>query len=249
LRKAAKVAATHFILSLIVAAICGALVFFIWFPWPYQEMAGGSELFWLIVSVDIVCGPLLTLALYDQLKSRRELVMDLGIVAMLQMAALVYGLWTVWLVRPLYFVFEQDRFKVVSMHDLRGASTEHLPIQLKTNFFRGPILVSLREPRDAEERGKVLFESLSGGADYGERPDFYLLFDENAANRVLKVARPISQFIARHPKVANELRKIAKVTGKSDQELKYLPIRARKDWVAVLNASGQIVGYLPGDGF
>ncbi|MEO5659878.1 MAG: hypothetical protein ABIQ90_08790 [Polaromonas sp.] len=29
----------------------------------------------------------------------------------------------------------------------------------------------------------------------------------------------------------------------------YLPVTGRQDWVAVLNAQGQIQGFLPGDGF
>ena len=31
--------------------------------------------------------------------------------------------------------------------------------------------------------------------------------------------------------------------------LRYLPIIARQDWVAVLNPKGEVVGYLQGDGF
>jgi hypothetical protein len=31
--------------------------------------------------------------------------------------------------------------------------------------------------------------------------------------------------------------------------LRYLPIIARQDWIAVLNTKGEIVGYIQGDGF
>jgi hypothetical protein len=33
------------------------------------------------------------------------------------------------------------------------------------------------------------------------------------------------------------------------QQLRYLPIIAQQDWVAVLNPQGAIVGYVQGDGF
>jgi hypothetical protein len=33
------------------------------------------------------------------------------------------------------------------------------------------------------------------------------------------------------------------------KSLRYLPIIARQDWVAVLNPKGAIVGYVQGDGF
>ncbi len=246
---AGKAAATHFLLSVLVAFIAAALVFGLWFPGAYRDMAGGTELFLLIVIVDIVCGPLLTLVLFNPLKSRRELFFDLGLVALVQLAALIYGLWTLWDVRPLYLPHEFDRFKVVSLNDLRGADTSMLSGELASNFFKGPQVVALREPKDIEERNKVLFAALSGGADYGERPDFYLAFDEKTAGKTLERARKVSDFVLRYPQQKEVLEKIAVKLNQPLSQLKYLPIKARKDWIAVLTPTGQIAEFVPGDGF
>ena len=77
----------HLALSLLVASTAFALVYFVWFPNDYWEMAGGRELFWLVVSVDIVLGPLVTLAIFNPGKGWRRLKWDLVVVATLQLAA------------------------------------------------------------------------------------------------------------------------------------------------------------------
>ncbi len=249
IKSALPIAATHFLVSLFVAGLAAALVFGLWFPGVYRDMAGGTELFLLIVTVDVVCGPLLTLVLFNPRKSRRELALDLGLVAVVQLAALVYGMWTVWDVRPLYLPHEYDRFKIVALHDLRGADTSVLPEALRPGFFKGPIQVSLRKPKDADERQKVLIAALAGGADYGERPDFYLPFDSANAIKTLERARRMKNFLARYPHMRSDVDAIAAQLKQPVDELKYLPIKARKDWIAVLTPTGQIAEFMPGDGF
>jgi hypothetical protein len=248
-KAATKAAATHFLLSVCVAFIAATLVFGLWFPAAYRDMAGGTELFLLIVVVDIVCGPLLTLVLFNPRKSKRELFLDLGLVALVQLAALLYGLWTLWDVRPLYLPHEFDRFKVVSLNDLRGADTSALPEAMRPGFFKGPLQVGLREPKDTEEKNKVLFAALSGGADYGERPDFFVPFDAAAAKKTVLRSKAVKDFLVRHPQQKAQMEKIAASLNQSVDQLRYLPIRARKNWIAVLTPDGQIADFVPGDGF
>ncbi len=49
-----------------------------------------TEIFLLLLLIDVVLGPLLTLIVYK--KGKRTLVMDLAVIAALQLAALTYGL-------------------------------------------------------------------------------------------------------------------------------------------------------------
>ena len=125
---AAKAAAIHLMLSIVVALGVAVFVFGIWYPFPYREMSGGRELFLLVIAVDIVCGPILTLVLFDKSKHSVELWRDLCLVALMQLAALGYGLWSVYEARPLYFVLEIDRFKVIAAPDLRPAALKELAL-------------------------------------------------------------------------------------------------------------------------
>ena len=104
----------HLAISCLVAAGAAALVFGLWFPFPYRYLSGGRELFLLIVAVDVVSGPLLTAVLFSPTKPRKELWLDLSIVVLLQLGTLGYGLYTVQAARPLYLVLELDRFKVIA---------------------------------------------------------------------------------------------------------------------------------------
>lgn len=235
----------HFSASLAVALVVGALVFGVWFPHPYRQLAGGTELFLLIMAVDLVCGPLLTLVLFNPAKPRRELVMDLGLVVLVQLAALAYGVWTLHAARPLYLVNEVDRFKVIALVDVDGAELDKLPASLQPSFFKGPQTVGLREA-SKEEREKVMFESVQGGRDYGERPSFYVNYE---GIKAYEKARPVSDFVKKHPARQEDLNQLTGSSAQAAAQWRYLPVIARQDWVAVLNARGEIVGYMQGDGF
>ena len=249
LRAATRAAALHLVGSVAVAVLAAALVFGFWFPYPYRDLAGGRELFLLIIAVDVICGPLLTMVLYNPAKPRAELCRDLGLVVLIQLAALGYGLHVVWQARPLYLVQEVDRFKVLSMPDLDMAEVRKLPIPMQVNWVKGPITVAIRAPKDAEEQQKVLLESVQGGRDYAERPEFYLPYEGAAALKALLRAKPLAAFLDKQPSQRSAAADLAASKGLAMAQLVYLPVVGRQDWVAVLDQEAQIQGFLKGDGF
>ena len=48
--------------------MAAGLVFALWYPYPYREISGGRELFLIVVAVDVIMGPLLTLAVFNRSK-------------------------------------------------------------------------------------------------------------------------------------------------------------------------------------
>ena len=170
----------------------------------------------------------------------------------LQLAALGYGLWTVWVARPLFLVHEVDRFKVIAKVDVDTLELDKLADSLQPSFYKGPQPVGLREI-NAKERETVMFESVQGGRDYGERPEFYAPYDEANAAKAYAKAKPIAKFIssvtAEKQSRQEQVTKIALDSATAEDQLRFLPIMARQDWIAVLNAKGAIVGYIQGDGF
>lgn len=249
LKDAFKACTAHLAASLFVAAMAAALVFLLWYPYPYRELAGGRALFLLIVTVDVVCGPLLTAVLFNRLKPRSELWRDLSLIALVQLAALIYGLFVVWQARPLFLAHELDRFKVIMGADVDPSSLAALPVSLKPAWFSGPIVVALREPIDSNERNRVLFESVQGGRDYAERPEFYLPYTGSNALKSLKRARPLTEFLKKRPEQTEAAQNLASSKKAEIAQWLFLPVVARQDWVAVLDEQGQIQGFLKGDGF
>lgn len=246
---ALRASVVHFSCSLAVAAMAAGLVFGLWYPFPYRELSGGRELFLLVVVVDVVCGPMLTAVLFNPNKPRSELFRDLSLVAVIQMAALGYGLWTVWDARPLFLVQEVDRFKVVNAPALDDAELQALDQTLRPTFWDGPRVVAIRKPKDVAEKNRVMFSALNGGRDYGERPDFYIPYAGDAALQSLERAVPLADFLAKNPEHADEAQKIAAASGLPISGLVYLPVVGRQEWVAILNRRADIVGFLKGDGF
>lgn len=252
---AAKAAGLHFLGSLLVAAFAAALVFLVWYPYPYGALSGGRTLFLILVGVDVVCGPLLTMVLFNPLKPRHELLLDLSLILFIQLAALGYGLHTAYLARPLYLVHEVDRFRVITRFDYGDVDVDvddalaKLPKNLRVDWLEGPMTVGIRDPHDAKERQDVLFESVFGGRDYSQRPEFYVPYDLSYQGKALDRSKPLSRFLAHVPEVSDDAGTLLRKSGVSVEEARYLPVLHKQEWVAVLNQSAQVLGFLPGDGF
>ena len=248
-RFATRAAGIHCICSVVVALLAAWIVFGIWYPYPYGELAGGQQLFLLVVSVDVVCGPLLTFVIFNPKKRRRELIADLGLVALIQVAALGYGLGSVWQARPIYLVHEVERFRVIAAPDIDVEQLNALPGNLKPEFWAGPKVVDIRSPKSIEERNTILFAAATGGRDYGARPDFYIPYDSVAGEAALRRAKPLTAFLEKQPLQQDTAKKLAINKGATVEQWFYLPVVGREDWVAILDKRGQIQGFLKGDGF
>ena len=127
----ALAAGVHLSISLAIALLAAILVFGLWYPGDFRLLAGGRGLFVLVMSVDVVIGPLLTFAVFNRTKGVRHLRRDLAVIATLQAAALAYGLHTVYVVRPVAMVFEVDRFRLVTPMrcELRSSPRHRPPIE------------------------------------------------------------------------------------------------------------------------
>lgn len=246
---ASKATGIHLLCSVVLAFLAAIVVLGLWYPSPYRELSGGRELFLLIVLVDVVCGPLLTFVLFNPAKAKRELRQDLGLVVLLQLLALAYGIWTTWQARPLYLAMEVDRFKVVMSADIDHKTLKNLSSNLQPLAFGGVRTVALRAPHDLNEKNKVLFESIEGGRDYAERPEFYLPYEGDAALASLKRAKLLEPFFQRYPDQRKSAEALARDRGKTLSDWKYLPVVGRQDWVALIDGDGQIQGFIKGDGF
>ena len=92
----------------------------LWYPRPYFHAAGGQTLLLLLIGVDVVVGPLLTLIVFDPRKKR--LKFDLAVIAVLQVAALAYGGYDhVRRAARVYVAFVGDRFELVAANAIDAA--------------------------------------------------------------------------------------------------------------------------------
>ena len=166
-----RASAIHLAISLSIATLAAWLVFGWWYPYPYRELSGGRELFTLVVAVDVVLGPLITLVIFNAAKTRRHLLMDFSVIGLLQVAALAYGLWTVFVARPVHLVFEYNRMAVVHAVDIEPSLLSQAPPDLQTLPWRGPTLLSLRPLQGGEVIESVL--QAVGGIAQAAQPNLW----------------------------------------------------------------------------
>ncbi len=242
----------HLLLSLAVAALAAVLVFGIWYPYPYREISGGRELFLLVVSVDVILGPLITLAIFNRAKPWKVLRRDLAVVALLQLGALGYGLWTVFVARPVHMVFEKDRLRVVHAIEVPLNLLPKTAPNVTAMPILGPTRLSLRAFADNKERTEVMFAELEG-LPWGVRPDFWQPYEADIP-AILKAAKPVGGPNGLKTKFASRAADIDKVlvsTARPPATLLYLPVLSRSiAWTAFLDpVTADIVAYMPLDSF
>lgn len=246
-RDRAWAAGIHLLLSLLVASLAAVLVFAIWYPYPYRDIAGGRELFMIVVAVDVVLGPAITFAIFDRRKRTPVLRRDLALVGLLQLAGLAYGLWTVSLARPVHLVFEFDRFRVVHAIDVPEELLEKTPPGITAKPLLGPGLLAVRPFASEGEKLEATIAAL-GGVQQAVRPDLWQSYRE-AANRAAQAVKPLDELRRRFPERAAEIDAAVRATGQPADGLGYLPLAARKTfWTVLLDRkSGQVLGFIPLD--
>lgn len=244
IQAAVKVASIHLGISALIGALIAAVVFCLWFPYPYRDLAGGIQLFWILFTVDLVCGPLLTALIFNPKKSRRELTLDLSLIGLLQVAALMYGLYIISLARPVALVFETDRMVAVSAARIYPAGKNNLS-------WTGPVLKGTREPKDGKETLQSVGMSLQG-IEPSARPDWWQDYALNIP-QIKNKMKPLKTLRSTlHAEQQRTLDSAVYKTKLSDEQLHYLPLVAGKNldgWIALLDGSAKIVGFAPFGGF
>jgi hypothetical protein len=233
----------HFSISLLIAALAALLVFYVWYPFPYREISGGRELFFILISVDIIVGPFLTFSIFNHNKSRRELTFDISMISLVQLLALGYGLFTVFVARPVHLVFEYDRFRVVHAMEVPPELLPKTPEGIDALPVTGPTPLSVR-PITNEENYDVTMAELSG-LPVSARPDFWQSY-EKARSVILQRAKPVSDLKTRFADKARLIDQGIKASGIPAEKLLYLPIVARNEfWTAFIDPdNGQVVAVI-----
>jgi hypothetical protein len=239
----------HLCISLFLAVLAALLVFGLWYPWPYRDISGGRELFLILVAVDVLLGPLITLAIFNRAKPARLMRMDFAIIGLLQLAALGYGLWTMFLARPVHLVFEIYRFRVVHAIEVPRDMLKKAPVELQALPVFGPTLASVRPFKNDNERIDATFTDL-GGLPIGARPDLCQSYEAGKA-QILESLKPVGELKTRLPAQAALLDQAVAGTGRKADELGYAPLIGRKNfWVVLMDRrDASVLAYVPVDPF
>jgi len=237
-----KAASIHLIFSALIAVAVFTIMLSLWYPPPLFSAMGGMELILLIVGVDIGLGPLITLIIFNPKK--KKLVFDLTVIACLQFSALCYGIYSMQAGRPVFIVFVENRFAVISAADLDNESLAQARREFNRLPLTGPKLVAVEMPTDKKEIEDIMFAGLQGlGAQ--NLPKYYRSYDDHAL-QALASARSLDKLKNLTADNEAKLQKAIEKSGRSRESLRFLPVvTAHAMLTALLDArTGQVVELL-----
>jgi|TARA_Y100000310_G_scaffold38813_1_gene36329 hypothetical protein len=141
-----RAALYHFGISLVVFVFLAYLVLVVWFPAFFYAIDGGWEGMRIIIGVDLVLGPTLTLIVFKV--GKPGLKLDLTLIGLFQSICLAAGVYVVYSERPLFFIYYDKHFYSASadtftrygrpVPDLPEYS-EKLPIEIFIELPESPI--------------------------------------------------------------------------------------------------------------
>lgn len=147
-----------------------------WYRWPGWYLASALHIVGIVVMVDLVLGPTLTLIVANPGKRRAELARDIAIIVAVQLIALVYGGVTLWGGRPLYYTFSVDRLELVQASDLKTNDIDEGRRKnpaLAPFWYSRPRWIWAPLPENPEEAQRILAGAVFGGTDVVEMPRYF----------------------------------------------------------------------------
>lgn len=212
---------SHFLLSLLLMIIAGYIVFGVWYHKPYYKLFNVMPIFGLMLAVDLILGPLLTLVVYK--KGKKTLKMDLVIIVLIQITAFGWGIWNIANARPAWIAIKQGVGYTISPAYLSNPKNElkvKVPSIFEQNWAK-PKTVML--PKD-DKSDVLVYET-----------DKYLPYDSQEA---IKNQISIKEF----EKYDNEL--YQSVATKYPNAMGYIPVLSEASTnllLLILDANGEIL--------
>jgi len=162
--------AIHLLISSAILGSFLSIVFFIWYPQPFFVVEGLVDIVWVLVGVDVVLGPALTLVVFKT--GKPGLKRDLSIIAAIQIIGFIYGANTFYQEKPYFAVFyDSDYFEVIPASTMKDISK--IDPDLNHSKFGGPIIVFVDSPTEIDDLKIILEDMKKGGPSIHLRPEYY----------------------------------------------------------------------------
>lgn len=233
----------HFLASLTVVGAALVAMAWAWYPRPLGSLQGWFGLLGVIAAVDITLGPLLTFVIY--VPGKKHLRFDLAVIVLLQVAALLYGIYTSATGRPVYLVFLKDRFEVVAAPDYPVEEINAAKDSPFVHFpWLGPQPVTAMMPQDRNEQSRIMMSAaLSVGAG-GLRimPRYYQPY-ATATKTAIEKGKKLSSIQAANPAQGKLVADWIQSENRDAGQVVFVPLKCRLGYGLVMldEKSGEII--------
>jgi hypothetical protein len=224
-----KAFSLHLLTSAAVLALILGSLYFGWYRWPGWYLTDVTRVIIVMVCVDVVLGPTLTLIIANKNKPRRELARDIGIIALVQVCALAYGSVSLWNGRPMYYAFSESILQLVQAYDIDESEAklgrEQNPA-LAPHWYNLPRWIWAPLPNDTEARQKIVGAAISGGDDVISMPRYFKPWQEGlpSLRSQLKKVDDVAYFAKSEKK---KLKEKMRAAGIADDQADVMPLTGR----------------------
>lgn len=167
-----KAAGIHLLISCGLAFSCFIGVFFVLYPSPLAQATGVGMVFLIMLGVDVVLGPMLTLIVYK--KYKKTLKKDLLLIAMIQLSALGYGMYALYQGRPVWIAYTVDRFELIRANEVIGENQDYPLPWIAPEY----ISVEVRK-NNAKEQIDMMLMEIQSSISPAQQPKYYSSFSQS----------------------------------------------------------------------
>ncbi len=206
----------HLLISLVVFVFLAYLVLFVWYPDFFYDIDGGWEGMRIIIAVDLVLGPLLTLVVFKS--GKPGLKFDLAAIGTFQAVCLAIGTYIVYAERPLTLVYFDGYFY--------SANTETYERNglLPPEGMKNPALVYVKLSDDPVVRADLLAQNYRDEIPTWAVRDHYVSLEPHM-DEVMENSVPLEVVKSRDEE--GELDKWLAQHGGVAEDYAYYPLRSR----------------------
>ncbi|WP_333976202.1 TfpX/TfpZ family type IV pilin accessory protein [Acinetobacter colistiniresistens] len=233
--KRTKFFLSHLSISLFIALIVIWLVFFIWYPAPLAKAVGVTHIFLMMLAIDVIIGPMLSLLVYKE--NKKTLKLDLTIIILIQISALCYGIYSIAQGRPVWAVYSIDRFELVKNNEIFDQNIQAAQSQYQHPSWLGPKFVAMQFSQNREQRNSEMFNEVFSGISLARYPERYIAFAK---------VKPLIQQRTQNLDILkqfNDKALVEKTLSNSPQATAFVPLKANAvDMTVLINKEkGEVV--------
>ncbi|AZN67958.1 TfpX/TfpZ family type IV pilin accessory protein [Acinetobacter haemolyticus] len=162
----------HLFISFLIALVVVGVVFFIWYPSPLATAVGVTHIFLILITIDVIAGPFLGWLVYKE--GKKTLKMDLTVIILIQLSALVYGVYTIQQGRPVWLVFNVDQFEVVRSNEIYNKNIKQAEVRFQKTPILSPQFAAVKLSENPEQKQKDMFDEVLNGILLSHRPERYV---------------------------------------------------------------------------
>lgn len=236
-----KAFASHLGISLIIFLVLLYLITFIWYPPPFFSTDGGWQGIRIIIGVDLVLGPLLTLIVFKP--GKPGLKFDLTMIGLIQAGALTWGIWTIHHQRAIAAVYVENYFAPVPLYEIKG---QGMTLDKLKHFGQHPpYWVFSNLPNNMDAMQKIRLDALRMGRPLYTFTRYYKPVDHRAIETMRAKSLDMAKWVKGKPDAIKIYQRFMH-QHKKESDLIFLPWHGRDKYeiIAMNAATRRYVGRL-----